>query len=295
MSIFPKGYRARFTLTPLLLLSVGGIYWLDWTQSLGLRRGTLSALVLGLLAVGSIREYVQMLNKGGFAVSRVLLPLMTLAVCVSAFSWRWTSIDHELYPLIIGTMLLLFPVALESLARDRMGKGLERQGATLLGFIMIAWPLYLAQGIALRHLPSVLYVVLVCKSGDIGAYLIGASLGRRKLIPHVSPGKTVEGAVGSMAMTVLAAVLLRGPLLEQEVAGQNVSLGLTSALGVGIMLSITAQAGDLIESLLKRRCGVKDSGSLLPAHGGVLDMMDSLLFSFCAYFLVLAWITGPPS
>ena len=147
----------------------------------------------------------------------------------------------------------------------------------------------------MRHLPSVLYVVLVCKSGDIGAYLIGASLGRRKLIPHVSPGKTVEGAVGSMAMTVLAAVLLRGPLLEQEVAGQNVTLGLTSALGVGIMLNITAQAGDLIESLLKRRCGVKDSGSLLPAHGGVLDMMDSLLFSFCAYFLVLAWITGPPS
>ncbi len=69
------------------------------------------------------------------------------------------------------------------------------------------------------------------------------------------------------------------------------NLGLTGALAVGIMLNITAQAGDLIESLLKRRCGVKDSGALLPAHGGVLDIADSLLFSFFAYFVVLAWNT----
>ncbi len=291
MSRLPGDYRARVILTPLLLLAVGGIYWLDHTEALGQRRGAISAVVLGLFALGSIREYIRMLGRGGFAVSRVLLPLMTLAICVSAFAWRWTSIDHELYPLIIGTVVLLFPIALESLTRDKMEKGLERQGATLLGFIMIAWPLYLAQGIALRHLPSVFYVVLVCKSGDIGAYAIGATMGRRKLIAHVSPGKTVEGAVGSMAMTVLTAVLLRGPLLEQEVSGLSVNLGLTGALAVGIMLNITAQAGDLIESLLKRRCGVKDSGALLPAHGGVLDIADSLLFSFFAYFVVLAWNT----
>ncbi len=139
---------------------------------------------------------------------------------------------------------------------------------------------------SLRHLPSVFYVVLVCKSGDIGAYLVGSTLGKHKLIKHISPGKTVEGAVGSMVLSAVTAVLLRGPMLDPVLV-----LGLTGALGLGIMLNITTQAGDLIESLLKRRCGVKDSGSLLPAHGGVLDMVDSLLFSFFAFFPVLAWMT----
>lgn len=286
MSIFSSDRRARFILTPLLLLAIGGIFWLDNTDALGLRRGALSALILGLLALAAVQEYIRMLRAGGFAVSRVLLPLMTLALCGSSFLWTWTSLDHELYPLIIGTVLLLFPIALASLTRSKMEKGLERQGATLLGFIMIVWPLYLAQGMSLAHLPSVIYVVLVCKSGDIGAYLVGSTLGKHQLIGHISPGKTVEGAVGSMALASVVAVLLRGPLLEPEVV-----LGLTGALGVGIMLNITTQAGDLIESLLKRRCGVKDSGSLLPAHGGVLDMVDSLLFSFFAYFPVLAWMT----
>lgn len=286
MTIFSSDRRARFILTPLLLLAIGGIFWLDHTNALGLRRGAVSALILGLIALAGVHEYIRMLTAGGFAVSGVLLPLMTLGLCGSSFLFSWTSLDEELYPVIFGTVLLLFLVAVESLTRKGMAKSLERQGATLLGFVMIAWPLYFAQGMSLRHLPSVVYVVLVCKSGDIGAYLVGSTLGKHKLIKHISPGKTVEGAVGSMVLAVVTAVLLRGPMLDPVLV-----LGLTGALGLGIMLNITTQAGDLIESLLKRRCGVKDSGSLLPAHGGVLDMVDSLLFSFCAYFPVLAWMT----
>ena len=286
MSMFSSDRRARFILTPLLLLAIGGIFWLDNTNTLGLRRGAVSALILGLIALAGVHEYIRMLTAGGFAVSGVLLPLMTLGLCGSSFLFSWTSLDEELYPVIFGTVLLLFLVAVESLTRKGMAKSLERQGATLLGFVMIAWPLYFAQGMSLRHLPSVVYVVLVCKSGDIGAYLVGSTLGRHKLIKHISPGKTVEGAVGGMVLAVVMAVLLRGAMLDPVLV-----LGLTGALGLGIMLNITTQAGDLIESLLKRRCGVKDSGSLLPAHGGVLDMVDSLLFSFCAYFPVLAWMT----
>lgn len=286
VTIFSSDRRARFILTPLLLLAIGGIFWLDHTNALGLRRGAVSALIFGLIALAGVHEYIRMLTAGGFAVSGVLLPLMTLGLCGSSFLFSWTSLDEELYPVIFGTVLLLFLVAVESLTRKGMAKSLERQGATLLGFVMIAWPLYFAQGMSLRHLPSVVYIVLVCKSGDIGAYLVGSTLGKHKLIKHISPGKTVEGAVGSMVLAVVTAVLLRGPMLDPVLV-----LGLTGALGLGIMLNITTQAGDLIESLLKRRCGVKDSGSLLPAHGGVLDMVDSLLFSFCAYFPVLAWMT----
>ena len=80
-----------------------------------------------------------------------------------------------------------------------MHHGLERQGATLLGFIMVAWPIYLAMGTCFRCLPSLLFVVLICKGGDIGGYCFGRLFGRRKLIPHISPGKTVEGALSGIA------------------------------------------------------------------------------------------------
>jgi phosphatidate cytidylyltransferase len=278
--------RIRAVLAPTMLLLVGGVYWLDATVALGLRQGTLSAGLLGLLGLAGVFEFVALLRGAGFAVSRRSLPLLSLLLLGSAFGFQWGRIDYELYPLVIGTLLLLFPMAVRSLGRDDMKSGLEKQGATLLGFIYIAWPMYLAMGTAFRHLPSVLYVVLVCKGGDIGGYCLGRLFGRHKLIPHISPGKTVEGALGSLAASVLLAVVLRGPLLEPVV-----SLPLWLALASGVVLNFTTQTGDLIESLLKRRCNAKDSSKLLPAHGGVLDLIDSLLFSFAAWFLVLVRAT----
>lgn len=287
--------RTRAVLAPTMLLLVGGVYWFDtsgapdWHDAAGAfhrRAGALSAVVFALLGLAGVHEYLSMMRTAGFAVSKNLLLVITAALLASAFSFGWHQIDHELYPLVASTLLLLFPLALKSLRRDDMQKGLERQGATLLGFIFVAWPMFLAMGTCLRCLPSALYVVLVCKGGDIGGYCTGRLLGRTKLIPHVSPGKTVEGALGSLGASVLLAVVLREPLL----AGR-VELSLAAALGVGALLNFTTQTGDLIESLLKRRCGAKDSSRLLPAHGGVLDLIDSLLFSFCAWFPVLVVLT----
>jgi len=272
----------RALLSTAMLAAIAILYWLDVTRT----GGRLCAALLGILSVAGVHEFIVMLRNAGFPVARSLLLVCTAALSVAAFRFGWTEVDRELYPLVIATFLLLFPLAFRSLLRDRMGRGLEEQGATLLGFISIAWPMYLAQGLVLRHPPSALYVVLVCKGGDIGGYLLGSIFGRHKLIPHVSPGKTVEGALGSLAFTVVLAVALRGPLLEPEVA-----LGLTTALLVGIMLNVTTQVGDLVESLLKRRCGIKDSGALLPAHGGVLDLIDSLLFSFPMFLLIVTRVT----
>lgn len=279
--------RIRLLFGPLMLAVVGGGYWLDatWLADQGLR-GWLTAAVLGLLGIAGVLEYVVMMRNAGFAVARMLLPIYTVLLVVSPFFFGWHEMDRELYPLVISTLALLFPIALDSLSRSKIARGLELQGATMLGYLWIAWSTYLAQGMAVRHLPSVLFVVLVCKGGDIGAYLVGSAFGRRKLIPHVSGGKTVEGAIGAVVASILLAFVLRPLLLEPEVR-----LGLTATILVGIMLSVTAQTGDLIESLLKRRCGVKDSASLLPAHGGILDLTDSLLFSFPAFFLVLIWLT----
>ncbi len=278
--------RTRAVLAPTMLAVVGAIYWLDLQGHTGLRQGALSGGLLALLGVAGAWEYVQLLRGAGFAVAGKTLLLFTAVLLGSAFPFGWNQVDHEFYPLVLGSMLLLFPLAVRSLGRHDMKRGLELQGSTLLGFLFVAWPIYFAIGTCLRNLPSVLFVVLVCKGGDIGGYCVGRLCGRHKLIPHISPGKTVEGALGSLAASVLLAVLLRGSLLEPAV-----QLPLWAALLLGVVLNFTTQTGDLIESLLKRRCNAKDSSRLVPAHGGVLDLIDSLLFSFCAWFVVLVLST----
>ncbi|MCR9248449.1 MAG: phosphatidate cytidylyltransferase [bacterium] len=278
--------RVRAVLAPTMLLLIGLIYWVDVTEFFGWRPGIACATLLGLMGLGGVLEFIGLLRGGGFAVSRRTLPLLTVGLLVSPFWFVWGNVDRELYPLVSATLLLLFPMAVQSLGREDMKAGLERQGATLLGFIWIAWPIYLAMGTCFRHLPSVLFVVLVCKGGDIGGYCFGRLFGRTKLIPHISPGKTIEGALGSLLVSVLLAVFLRESLLLPRV-----ELPLWLAILVGIALNFTTQAGDLVESLLKRRCSAKDSSRLLPAHGGILDLIDSLLFSFNVWFLVLVWLT----
>ncbi|MCC7399667.1 MAG: phosphatidate cytidylyltransferase [Planctomycetes bacterium] len=276
----------RAVLAPSMLAVIGVVYWLDLQQTFGLRQGALSAGLLGLLGYAGVWEFVQLLRGGGFKVSKRTLLTATALLLASAFVFGWGCIDRELYPLIAATLFVQFPLAVRSLGREDMRHGLEKQGATLLGLISIAWPMYLGMGVALRHLPSVLFVVLVCKGGDIGGYCLGRLLGRHKLIPHISPGKTVEGALGSLLVSIVLAMVLREPLLLPVV-----TLSLPVAALVGALLNFTTQTGDLIESLLKRRCNAKDSSRLLPAHGGVLDLIDSLLPSFCVWFVVLVATT----
>jgi phosphatidate cytidylyltransferase len=114
-------------------------------------------------------------------------------------------------------------------------------------------------------------------AGDSGAYFVGRAVGRVKLIPAVSPGKTVEGALAYVACGIAAVCALTRPL--------GVSWNAETAVGFGILVSIVAQLGDLAESAFKRLAGVKDSGWLFPGHGGLLDRTDSLVFAaFFAYY-----------
>jgi phosphatidate cytidylyltransferase len=112
--------------------------------------------------------------------------------------------------------------------------------------------------------------------GDSGAYFTGRRFGRRKLIPSVSPKKTVEGGLGGLAGAVGTAALLHF-LVLRTIPGLDLSFAWI--LLTGFLLGISAQVGDLAESVLKREAGVKDSGSLLPGHGGILDRFDAILFN----------------
>jgi phosphatidate cytidylyltransferase len=128
-----------------------------------------------------------------------------------------------------------------------------------------------------------LYPLLLTWTTDIAAFFVGRSMGRRKLMPSVSPAKTVAGAVGGLAAAMLVSwAYVRWVLVTQA------SLGMAPwiALAVGAAIGIAAQAGDLVESMLKREAGVKDSSRIIPGHGGVLDRLDSLLFAIpLTYFL----------
>jgi len=265
-----RALRTRLIFAPLLLVFILGVFRLDVMMT----DGYVSAALLGLLSIGAAWEYATMLRNKGFAVARGVLLLA--AVCLHA---THPFVDRYGYGdwLTVVTVGLTFVVSVRALAKARMQTGLEESAATLLGFLLICWPMFFGQILAMRGVNVLFYVVLVSKSGDIGGYLAGITLGKHKLIPHISPGKSVEGSLGSLVFAIVVAVMLRNELLPVDVLG---------AVALAILINVTTQCGDLVESLVKRRCEVKDSSNLLPEHGGVLDLIDSLLFSLPAFYFV---------
>jgi phosphatidate cytidylyltransferase len=127
----------------------------------------------------------------------------------------------------------------------------------------------------------IVFLFAVVMVGDAGAYFVGRSLGRHQLAPVLSPKKTVEGLAGGIVFSVATALFLRTTSLPQ--------LALATALGLGLAMAILGVVGDLFESLLKRSAGIKDTSSLLPGHGGVLDRIDSLLFAAPLLYLFVKW------
>jgi phosphatidate cytidylyltransferase len=164
---------------------------------------------------------------------------------------------------------------------------------TLFGLMYVPWLLNFIQKIIffprINGPLYVFYFILVTKFSDVGAYVIGSLFGRHKMIPRVSPGKTWEGLAGAVIVST-GASLLFAHLAQGKLAGMN----LAHATILGVLLSLTAVLGDLIESLFKREAGVKDSGRYLPGIGGILDLLDSLLFNAPLMYLYLRHILTHP-
>lgn len=166
--------------------------------------------------------------------------------------------------------------------------GILAISTTLFGLLYVPWLLNFIQKI--NYFPRingagtfyVLYFIVVTKFSDIGAYVVGSLIGRHKMIPRISPGKTWEGFGGAVAVSTLASLLF-AHLAGDRLYGMN--LGHAALLGV--ILSVAAVIGDLIESLFKREAGVKDSGGFFPGIGGILDLLDSLLFNAPLMYLYL--------
>jgi phosphatidate cytidylyltransferase len=174
---------------------------------------------------------------------------------------------------------LVFPLARPA---DLAG-GVQRLGLALLGVLYVGF--FTPHFVLLRAVESgwrwVLFTVFSAMGSDTGGYLAGRAFGRHKLAPAVSPSKTIEGSVGGLVGAVFIASLCRVVFFPQ--------LGEGEAMALGGAISVLAQFGDLCESALKRAFGAKDSGWIIPGHGGILDRLDSLLFPvvFAYYYAVL--------
>jgi len=171
--------------------------------------------------------------------------------------------------------------------------GIAAISATLFGLMYVPWLLNFVQKI--NFFPGVdgkfyvLYFIVVTKFSDTGAYAVGSLIGRNKMIPRISPGKTWEGFGGAILVSTAASVAF-AHFFGAKMMGMN----FRHAVVLGIVLSITAVIGDLIESLFKREAGVKDSGRLFPGIGGILDLLDSLLFNAPIMYLYLRHILTHP-
>lgn len=189
------------------------------------------------------------------------------------------------YLLAASALVVSIAVSISSDEADRRWKAML---ITLFGVLYVGLPL--STVVSTRSLPAgeflVLFLAVVTWASDTGAYYAGVLWGKHPLLPSVSPKKTVEGALGGLALAIVAAFLAQRWFASQ--------LSSSDALILGVLLTGAGLFGDLFESIIKRRTGVKDSGGILPGHGGMLDRLDSLLFTAPTFYYYVAYIRGLP-
>lgn len=231
---------------------------------LGTPAWVFAILVIAIGALGQW-EFTRMFERAGV---RTLagVGLLGGAALTASFAARGAV------PAVLGAVVLAVLTA--ALRRPRGAPAAwEPAAVTLLGICYVNW--LLGHALWLRDLGEgadwVLLLVWVTWIGETAAYVVGSCLGRHKLAPVTSPRKTVEGAVAQLAVSPLA-VLLAQAWFMPSLSGRDVVL-------VGLLLGVAGQVGDLVESALKRSVGTKDTGGIIPGHGGILDRLDGLLFN----------------
>jgi len=239
------------------------------------------SIFVSVLIGFSLNEFYGLVEKKGIFVNKVFGVTIGMLVPVIMHLQMGSEGYFALEPFFI-VIACLFTFVLQMTRRDS-SQAIASIAATLFGLLYIAW--FLSFVVMIKFLPGgallVVFLVLVTKMGDIGAYLVGSVAGRHSLISRISPKKTVEGTLGGLCFSLASAVASKAylPLFSYQ-----------HLIILGALLGVLGQVGDLAESLLKRDCGAKDSGSNLSGFGGFLDLLDSLLFTtpiFYFYVMVL--------
>jgi phosphatidate cytidylyltransferase len=233
------------------------------------------AATIGLWEIQGLLFQVSLSGKWRFFLFAVGL-FMPLATHL----WGITGLNFALFASFFAALSLMMLTS--PLDGDQIGH------IALLLFAWLYLPYFLSFVILIGGAPQgrywILFLLVVIVAGDAGAYHTGLRIGRHKLYPAVSPKKTIEGAVGGFLASVVAGSIIGLILLRNTPLSRLVLFSLAVAA--------TGQVGDLIESMIKRISGKKDSGALLPGHGGVLDRLDSLIFAFPVLWALLQWASA---
>ena len=252
-----------------LVAVVVGTIFIDW----------LFGLAVTVFALLGLFEFFTMLEKKGISIYKYFGIIVGVMIPLSiTFRFELT----KSWELLFIVLMLLFLIIMQFKRRENSGV-IADISTTLFGILYICW--FFSFLIKIRYLSGgiglLTSVIIITKCGDIGAYLIGTRFGKHPLLPRISPKKSREGAIGSLGFSILAAFACKRFLNFSDL----------QLLCVGTVLSILGQLGDLSESLLKRDCHVKDSGNFIPGIGGVLDLIDSLLFTAPVFYFYISIIS----
>jgi phosphatidate cytidylyltransferase len=257
------------------------------------------AIFAGIVALLTIHEFLKLSESYGVKPLRILTYIFTVIFFVLLglnFGNDKPLLSTAVFIYCAGFAAALAPFTFltRAMKNEDLSSGYPAAAASVFAFTYIALPMGM-----LVHL---LYLLLVVWAGDVFAYFVGKSIGRHLMAPRISPKKTWEGAAASVVASVavgyllfqyaqpISSALLRAGLIQRRDGLFGLEQpGIVPVLLLTIVLNIAAQLGDLVESLIKRGAGVKDSGALLPGHGGMLDRIDALLFAAPVLWYYAAW------
>jgi len=269
------------------------------------------ALVAGAVAVLAVTEFLKLVTPYGVQpltlATYVFVALFFVFVIVASTN-RTPLVETT--AMVYGTTLaaalapFIFLTVAMRMKRANLNSGYPAAAAAVFAFGYIAIPMALLVGIRQQPAGAIwtIYTLLAVWAGDIFAYFVGKSLGRHSMSPHISPKKTWEGAVASIIASVIigtlwiqhapgiSSTLLRVGLIDPRDGMFGLEQPpLWPIILLSAVVNIAAQLGDLVESLIKRGAGVKDSGTILPGHGGMLDRIDAMLFAVPVVWAYGAW------
>jgi phosphatidate cytidylyltransferase len=291
----------RLTFGPLMIAVLVGLVWLD--GYLGGRPlpgdrvvlghanfppGTIVFVICLLLTPLAAKELAGVLIAKGVLSSRTILTLSSAIGLAASCLIPSTTPAIDAVAIVASAGVVVLVMSLLSYSHGKNTKGVvQAVGGSLLAFIYLG--LMFGFILAIRREHSVwilLWILLVIKACDTGAYFTGKAVGKHKLILWLSPGKTWEGLFGGIALSVAAA--WGGSRLLELYANVNMP-ALPAIILAGFLFAVVGQAGDLVMSLFKRDAGLKDSGSTIPGFGGILDVLDSPLLVAPLAFWWLKW------
>ena len=265
------------------------------------------ALVAGAAALLAIRELLKLAewyNIHAFYVpTYIYCALIFIAIAVFPGVTDMLSTAGFAYFAVAAAVIAPFLFLALAMRASELTSGFPAAMVSAFAVVYVALPM--ASLVQMREQWRgaffLLYLLLLVWAGDIFAYLIGKAFGRHRMSPRVSPKKTWEGAAASVVASVavgiamfnnapaVSSALMRFHLIEQKDGIFTSPASLVPTIVLSIILNVAAQFGDLVESLIKRGAGIKDSGAILPGHGGMLDRIDALLFAAPVLWCYMAW------